>query len=92
MLHIKFPLHQNIFERVYQKSIFKRFNISNLDYQCGENITSDCRSEFDNARNNNKMDEFYHRCAEEGGSNPLRLRCRLCCDNEKSDNRFTGTN
>ena len=67
-------------------------NISKLDYQCGGNISSDCSSQFNNAQNNDKLDEFYYRCAAEGGSDPLRLRCRLCCDNEESDHRFAGTN
>ena len=67
-------------------------NISKLDYQCGGNISGDCSSEFNNAQNNKKLDEFYYRCATEGGSEPLRLRCRLCCENEESNHRFTGTN
>ena len=28
------------------------------------------------------MDKFYYRCGNEGGINPLRLRCRLCCEND----------
>ena len=53
-----------------------------IDYECGEDISDDCQSEFNNHRNNNDMDKFYYRCGNEGGINPLRLRCRLCCEND----------
>ena len=31
------------------------------------------------------LDYFYHRCATEGGSDPLRNRCLLCCNEDKPD-------
>ena len=50
------------------------------EYQCGDTISDDCRSEYNNAINNGNLDYFYERCATEGGSQPLRTRCSLCCD------------
>ena len=35
--------------------------------------------EYENANNNDNLQSFYDRCAIEGGSEPLRLRCSLCC-------------
>ena len=31
------------------------------------------------------IDYFYHRCATEGGSQPLRTSCSLCCKNNDDD-------
>ena len=50
------------------------------EYQCGDGISEDCQSEYNNAINNGNLDYFYRRCATEGGSQPLRTRCSLCCD------------
>ena len=50
-----------------------------LEYECGTTDSSDCTSEYENANNNNNLQSFYDRCATEGGSEPLRLRCSLCC-------------
>ena len=49
------------------------------EYHCGSGISSDCQSEFSNAQNNGNLERFYYRCGTEGGSDPLRLRCSLCC-------------
>lgn len=48
--------------------------------QCGAAIAGDCQSAFNNAKNQDNVAAFCNRCANEGGSNPLRKRCRLCCD------------
>merc|ERR1712241_762605 len=50
------------------------------ELECGDKISSDCRSECDNALRNGNLDHFYNRCETEGGSQPLRKRCSLCCD------------
>ena len=36
-------------------------------------------SEYNNARNNNLLSNFYRRCNTEQGSTPLRTRCSKCC-------------
>jgi len=46
---------------------------------CGNYDSTDCVSEYNNAVNNHDLDAFYHRCATEGGANPLRKRCSKCC-------------
>lgn len=46
-----------------------------------DRISGDCRTEYDNAIRNNNLASFYNRCRTEGGSNPLRNRCALCCEN-----------
>ena len=51
-------------------------NIFLLDYECGNEISDDCESEY----NNGDLDSFYSRCETEGGSSPLRARCALCCN------------
>ena len=56
-----------------------------IDYECGDVIAPDCQTEFDYALNNHHLDQFYNRCATEGSSNPLRQRCRLCCEGENYD-------
>ena len=48
--------------------------------QCGDEISSDCQWEYDNAMENGNMGSFYRRCATEGGARPLRSRCSLCCE------------
>merc|ERR1719265_729226 len=53
---------------------------THVSYTCGKGISSDCRSEEGNARRNNQMQNFCGRCATEGGAQPLRSRCKLCCD------------
>merc|ERR1712241_1660793 len=55
------------------------------ELECGDKISSDCRSECDNALRNGNLDHFYNRCETEGGSQPLRKRCSLCCDTCKED-------
>ena len=50
-----------------------------LEYECGTTDSSDCTSEYENSKNNNNLQSFYDRCSTEGGSEPLRLRCSLCC-------------
>ena len=59
-----------------------------IEYSCGNSISDDCRSEYDNAIRNGNIDYFYHRCATEGGSQPLRTRCSLCCNNNGNDENF----
>lgn len=55
---------------------------SSTDHDCPTNtISGDCRTEYDNAIRNNNLASFYNRCKSEGGSNPLRNRCALCCGN-----------
>ena len=55
------------------------------EYNCGNYTSDDCQSEYNNAINNGNLDYFYHRCAAELGSQPLRTRCKLCCEeNEPS--------
>lgn len=50
------------------------------DYQCGPSDENDCQSELGNAkRNGNVQSAFCGRCRSEGGSQPLRSRCRSCC-------------
>ena len=59
-----------------------------LEYSCGNSISDDCQSEYDNAIRNGNLDYFYHRCATEGGSQPLRTRCSLCCNNNGNDKDY----
>ena len=47
--------------------------------ECGDLISDDCISEYDNAVANGSLDPFYKRCVGEGGAEPLRTRCSLCC-------------
>jgi len=42
-------------------------------------VSEDCEKEYENALANNDLEKFYKRCDNEGGANPLRLRCSLCC-------------
>merc|ERR1719330_1396221 len=42
-------------------------------------VSEDCEKEFENALTNDDLEKFYKRCDNEGGANPLRLRCSLCC-------------
>lgn len=42
--------------------------------------STDCISEATNAVNNGDTAPFCKRCRTEGGANPLRGRCRKCCD------------
>lgn len=42
-------------------------------------VSDDCATEFDNAMVNDDLKKFYERCENEGGANPLRSRCSLCC-------------
>ena len=63
-----------------------------LEYQCGNYDSDDCKAEYGNAINNGNLEYFYHRCATEGGSQPLRKRCSLCCsDDEPSKYGYEGT-
>ena len=55
------------------------FNILFVEYECGTDISDDCQSEFNNHQNNGDLENFYYRCSAEGGHDPLRLRCSLCC-------------
>merc|ERR1712110_168246 len=48
--------------------------------QCGTTNAGDCQGAFNHAKNQDNVAAFCNRCANEGGSNPLRKRCRLCCD------------
>lgn len=49
--------------------------------ECGDFNSQDCVTAFDNAQNSKKdMTAFEKRCMNEGGSQPLRARCALCCD------------
>ena len=52
------------------------------EYQCGYDISGDCQSEYNNAIANDDIDSFYRRCATEGGFQPLRTRCSLCCNED----------
>mmetsp|Transcript_110778 Transcript_110778/g.345254 ORF Transcript_110778/g.345254 Transcript_110778/m.345254 type:complete len:391 (-) Transcript_110778:142-1314(-) len=48
--------------------------------QCGDGVSWDCQSEYNNAVTNSDISSrFCHRCRAEGGSQPLRTRCKLCC-------------
>ena len=54
-------------------------------YNCGSIISGDCQSEYNNARRNGNMGPFYRRCRTEGGSQPLRKRCSLCCKEDEPE-------
>ena len=54
-------------------------------YQCGNYISNDCQSEYNNALRNGNLGSFYHRCATEGGARPLRARCSLCCKKDEPE-------
>merc|ERR1712232_968117 len=43
---------------------------------CGCHNSDDCRREYAQL----SRDNFCRRCSSEGGSSPLRTRCKLCCD------------
>merc|ERR1712226_574278 len=49
---------------------------------CGSGISDDCQMEWDDKESEEK---FYERCDSEGGSNPLRWRCSLCCPDSTCD-------
>jgi uncharacterized protein YegL len=51
---------------------------------CGSYDSSDCKSEYNNGKNNGNLGNFYSRCRTEGGSQPLRNRCSLCCTGENA--------
>ena len=55
-------------------------NLFSSDFECGYEISDDCLSEYNNAVDDDNLDQFYHRCDTEGGSQPLRTRCSLCCN------------
>ena len=44
------------------------------DLPCGSYNSDDCESEFHHG-----LGPFCSRCSNEGGNNPLRNRCHLCC-------------
>lgn len=48
-------------------------------YSCGNRVSDDCRREWRNAKANHDEAGFCSRCGHEGGADPLRKRCRLCC-------------
>merc|ERR1712110_1359580 len=43
---------------------------------CGSGISDVCQSEWDDKES---VWKFYERCDAEGGSNPVRWGCSLCC-------------
>eukprot|EP00931_Biecheleriopsis_adriatica_P036896 TRINITY_DN21197_c0_g3_i4.p2 TRINITY_DN21197_c0_g3~~TRINITY_DN21197_c0_g3_i4.p2 ORF type:complete len:101 (+),score=26.37 TRINITY_DN21197_c0_g3_i4:94-396(+) len=47
---------------------------------CGDTISDDCKSEYNNAMANKDVAAFCRRCFNEGGANPLSTRCRTCCE------------
>ena len=47
---------------------------------CGEDNDQNCKTEFKNAKTNNNLKNFYKRCRTEGGANPMRKTCSLCCN------------
>lgn len=47
---------------------------------CPDDNSDDCVSEYQNHKNNGDLNKFCERCLTEGGSQPLRSRCNLCCD------------
>ena len=57
-----------------------QFNFSLLDMVCGETYDQNCQNEFENAKRNNDLDNFYKRCRTEGGAKPMRKTCSLCCN------------
>ena len=65
-----------------------------IEYECGSDISDDCQSEFNNHQNNGALEKFYYRCSAEGGHDPLRLRCSLCCPERppgvSEDDIYTG--
>jgi hypothetical protein len=58
---------------------------------CGSYDSSDCKSEYNNGKNNGNLAHFYSRCRTEGGSQPLRSRCSLCCTGENAPAATTPT-
>merc|ERR1712110_417020 len=49
---------------------------------CGSGISDVCQSEWDDKES---VWKFYERCDAEGGSNPLRWSCSLCCPDSNCD-------
>merc|ERR1712232_61710 len=45
---------------------------------CGDTVSVDCQSEYDNAVANSNLPVFCNRCVMEGGADPLRKRCSMC--------------
>ena len=45
---------------------------------------SDCQSEFENAKTNNNLPDFYQRCKEVHVSNAFGKRCELCCKDQNA--------
>ena len=71
---------------------FPLFNLQIFLDDCGSGISDDCQMEWDDKESEEK---FYERCDSEGGSNPLRWRCSLCCPGMnyiwfKCSKQFTG--
>ena len=56
------------------------------EYLCDDKNSDDCQVEYNNAVNNGTLDYFYRRCATEGGEEPLRTRCKLCCNADAAGN------
>ena len=56
------------------------------EYLCDDQNSDDCLVEYNNAVNNITLDYFYRRCATEGGEEPLRTRCKLCCNADAAGN------
>merc|ERR1711972_889182 len=44
------------------------------DLSCGSDNSDDCVTEYQHG-----LEHFCFQCSHEGGSNPLRNRCHLCC-------------
>ena len=61
------------------------------EYLCDDKNSDYCNAEFGNAINNGNLDYFYHRCSTKGDlfyngrmlsvtDQPLKTRCKLCCN------------
>ena len=76
MIHISYPIFNGSSKRItYLKVI-----IPLLDMVCGEDNDHKCQTEFKNAKTNKNLKDFYTRCRTEGGANPMRKTCSLCCN------------
>ena len=85
--------HSNLFYKNLKSLRLLNLHIS-LEYECGDSDSSDCTSEYNNAVNNGNLEGFFDRCANEGGSQPLRARCSLCCsqNNQEESNESSKNN
>lgn len=60
--------------------VARRGDRDTLSQTCGQIISTECQSEYDNALGHGNLNDFCSRCScESGKRNPFRQRCSICC-------------